>query len=64
MRSRIFTSPKWKMDAASPASTLGSVLNSVMNLRELCKGATVTEGKRLGITSKDDVKAWLDSLNL
>ena len=49
-----------------PVCTSGGsdVLNSVMNLRELCKGATVTEGKRLGITSKDDVKAWLDSLNL
>ena len=34
------------------------------NLHELCKGATVREGKRLGIISKDEVKAWLDSLNL
>lgn len=34
------------------------------NLREMCKGASVLEGKRLGIISTDEVKAWLDSLKL
>ena len=49
-----------------PVCTSGGsdIQASVTNLRELCKGATVTEGKRLGITSKDEVKAWLDSLKL
>ncbi len=49
-----------------PVCTSGGsdIQASVNNLRELCKGATVTGGKRLGITSKDDVKAWLDSLKL
>ncbi len=49
-----------------PVCTSGGsdVQASVNNLRELCKGATVTEGKRLGIISKDEVKAWLDSLKL
>ena len=37
---------------------------SVKNLRDLCKGADVKDGKRLGIISKDEVKAWLDSLKL
>ena len=49
-----------------PVCTSGGsdVQTSVANLKELCKGATVTEGKRLGIISKDEVKAWLDSLKL
>ena len=49
-----------------PVCTSGGsdIQASVNNLRELCKGATVTEGKRLGIISKDEVKAWLDSLKL
>ena len=49
-----------------PVCTSGGsdVQTSVMNLKELCKGATVTEGKRLGIISKDEVKTWLDSLKL
>jgi len=49
-----------------PVCTSGGsdIQASVTNLRELCKSATVTEGKRLGITSKDEVKAWLDSLKL
>ena len=37
---------------------------SVKNLRDLCKGADVKDGKRLGIISKDEVKTWLDSLKL
>ncbi len=37
---------------------------SVINLRDMCKGADVKDGKRLGIISKDEVKAWLDSLKL
>ncbi len=37
---------------------------SVKNLRDACKGADVKDGKRLGIISKDEVKAWLDSLKL
>ena len=49
-----------------PVCTSGGsdVQASVTNLRGLCKGATVTDGKRLGIISKDEVKAWLDSLKL
>ena len=49
-----------------PVCTSGGsdILTAEKNLRELCKGATVTEGKRLGIISKDDVKAWLNSLKL
>ena len=49
-----------------PVCTSGGsdVQTSVVNLKELCKGATVTEGKRLGIISRDEVKAWLDSLKL
>ena len=34
------------------------------NLKEVCKGADIRQGKRLGIISKDEVKAWLDSLKL
>lgn len=37
---------------------------SVKNLQTLCNGATVKDGKRLGIISKDEVKTWLHSLNL
>ena len=49
-----------------PVCTSGGsdVVASVNNLQTLCKGATVTEGKRLGIISTDEVKAWLDSLKL
>ncbi|MBR0261393.1 MAG: flavodoxin [Selenomonadaceae bacterium] len=49
-----------------PVCTSGGsdIQASVVNLKELCKGATVTEGKRLGIISKDEVKTWLDSLKL
>ena len=43
----------------------GSEIETAVNdLRTLCKGATVTEGKRLGNISKEEVKAWLDSLKL
>jgi len=34
------------------------------NLRGLCKGADVLDGKRLGNINRDEVKAWLDSLKL
>ena len=49
-----------------PVCTSGGseIMTSEKNLQALCKGATVTSGKRLGITSRDEVKAWLDSLNL
>ena len=49
-----------------PVCTSGGsdVQTSVKNLQALCKGATVTEGNRLGIISKDEVKTWLDSLKL
>ena len=49
-----------------PVCTSGGsdIQASVNNLKSLCKGATVTDGKRLGIISKDEVKAWLDSLKL
>ena len=49
-----------------PVCTSGGseITTSVKNLQELCKGAKVLEGRRLGILSKEEVKAWLDSLNL
>lgn len=49
-----------------PVCTSGGseISKSEKNLQELCKGAKVTSGKRLGIISKDEVKAWLDSLKL
>ena len=49
-----------------PVCTSGGsdIQTSVKNLRGLCKGADVRDGKRLGIISKDEVKAWLDTLNL
>ena len=49
-----------------PVCTSGGsdVISSVNHLQTLCKGATVTEGKRLGIISKDELKSWLDSLKL
>ena len=43
----------------------GSDINTATkNLQVLCKGATVKDGKRLGIISADEVKTWLDSLGL
>ncbi len=43
----------------------GSDINTATkNLQALCKGATVKDGKRLGIISIDEVKTWLDSLGL
>ncbi len=49
-----------------PVCTSGGsdIHTSVTNLQKLCKGADVKDGKRLGIISKDEVKAWLDSLKL
>lgn len=49
-----------------PACTSGGseIMTAEKNLQTLCKGATVTSGKRLGITSRDEVKNWLDSLKL
>lgn len=49
-----------------PVCTSGGsdIVKAENNLRELCKGAIVTGGKRLGIISKDEVKAWLDTLKL
>lgn len=49
-----------------PICTSGGseITTSVKNLQELCKGANVLDGKRLGILSKEEVKNWLDSLNL
>lgn len=49
-----------------PVCTSGGsdIITAANNLQTLCKGATVTEGKRLGIISKDETKAWLDSLKL
>ena len=49
-----------------PVCTSGGsdIQTSVANLKQLCKGANVLDGKRLGIISKDEVKAWLDSLKL
>lgn len=49
-----------------PVCTSGGseILNSTKNLKDLCKGAKVLDGKRLGIISKEEVRAWLNSLNL
>ena len=49
-----------------PVCTSGGsdIMTAENNLQGLCKGATVANGKRLGILSKDEVKAWLDSLKL
>lgn len=49
-----------------PVCTSGSseIQASVENLRGLCKSAIVDDGKRLGNISKNEVKAWLDSLKL
>ncbi len=49
-----------------PVCTSGGsdIQTAEKNLQELCKGADVRSGKRLGITSTDEVKAWLDSLKL
>ena len=49
-----------------PVCTSGGsdIMTAEKNLQGLCKGATVENGKRLGILSKDEVKAWLDSLKL
>jgi len=49
-----------------PVCTSGGsdIMTAEKNLQALCKGATVTGGKRLGIISKDEVKTWLDSLGL
>ena len=49
-----------------PVCTSGGsdIQTAEKNLREMCKNATVTEGKRLGIIGTDEVKAWLNSLKL
>ena len=49
-----------------PVCTSGGsdIMTATQNLRVLCKGSDVRDGKRLGIISKDEIKAWLDSLNL
>ena len=49
-----------------PVCTSGGsdIINAEKNLQTLCKGADVKSGKRLGIISRDEVKAWLDSLKL
>lgn len=49
-----------------PVCTSGGsdIMTAEKNLQGLCKGATVENGKRLDILSKDEVKAWLDSLKL
>jgi len=49
-----------------PVCTSGGsdIMTATQNLRLLCKGSDVRDGKRLGIISKDEVKAWLDSLKL
>ena len=49
-----------------PVCTSGGsdIMTATQNLRVLCKGSDVRDGQRLGIISKDEVKAWLDSLNL
>ncbi|MBQ3337014.1 MAG: flavodoxin [Selenomonadaceae bacterium] len=49
-----------------PVCTSGGsdIMTAAKNLQGMCKGANVTEGKRLGIISKDEVKAWLETLKL
>ena len=49
-----------------PVCTSGGseIQTAEKNLRGLCKGGDFKEGKRLGIISGDDLKAWLESLNL
>lgn len=49
-----------------PVCTSGGsdIHTATKNLQALCKGATVKDGKRLGIISTDEVKTWLDSLGL
>lgn len=49
-----------------PVCTSGGsdIQTATKALRTLCKTADVKEGKRLGIISKDEVAAWLDSLKL
>lgn len=49
-----------------PVCTSGGsdIINAEKNLQTLCKGATVINGKRLGIISSDELKAWLYSLKL
>ena len=49
-----------------PVCTSGGsdIMTAAKNLQGMCKGATVTDGKRLGIISKDEVKAWLETLKL
>ena len=49
-----------------PVCTSGGsdIVTADKNLQSLCKGADLRIGKRLDILSKDEVKAWLDSLKL
>ena len=49
-----------------PVCTSGGsdIQTSAANLKQLCKGANVLDGKRLGILSKDELKAWVASLKL
>ena len=49
-----------------PVCTSGGseIVTAEKNLQELCKGVDFKEGKRLGVMSDDDLKAWLTSLDL
>lgn len=49
-----------------PVCTSGGseITASVKSLKSLCAGANFKDGKRLGVISTDEVKVWLDSLNL
>ena len=49
-----------------PICTSGGseITASVKSLKSLCAGANFKDGKRLGVISTDEVKAWLESLNL
>ena len=49
-----------------PVCTSGGsdIHSATANLRALCKGADVRDGKRLNGMSKDGLKAWLDGLKL
>lgn len=49
-----------------PVCTSGGsdIMTAEKNLQGLCKDAELMSGKRLGIISKDELKTWLESLDL
>lgn len=49
-----------------PVCTSGGsdIMTAEKNLQGLCKDAELMSGRRLGIISKDELKTWLESLDL